>query len=178
MRNHRRFAKRQEHGNGRAHAFLRRIALPQRIDVRTGFLHRCFYQPHHLGTLLEGWGFDIVAQDRPLPTEALLDQAYGFLAGNFSGGMPTHAITDDIEPESLVNKTCILVVVTLTTHIRPSRGGNTHVCLTCSEVQGPWLYCAICILWLTDVALSSHPLPLFPSWQEGSSWIVANTRAT
>src|SRR2546423_15561211 len=27
------------------------------------------------------------------------------------------------------------------------------------EVQRPWLYCAMCILCLADVALSSHPLP-------------------
>jgi hypothetical protein len=52
------------------------------------------------------------------------------LAGDFSGGMATHAITDDIQPEVGVNKAGIFVVVTLTPNVRLSSGSNTHVRLT------------------------------------------------
>src|SRR5215510_1106304 len=139
MRNHCRFPKRQEHGNGRTHPLLHWIALPHGIDMGTGFLHRPFYQTQHLGALLESWRVDIVAQDSPLTVDARLNEAHRFLAGDFSGGMAAHAITDDIQPEVCVDKAGILIVVTLTTNIRLSRGGNAHVRLTWQEVQHTWL---------------------------------------
>src|SRR5215475_13523681 len=124
MRNHCCFPKRQEHGNSRAHALLLRIALPHSIDVGTGFLHRPFYQLQHLGTLLKGGRVDIVAQDSPLTADARLDETHRFLAGNFSGGMAAHAITDNIQPEVWIDKASILVVVTLAANVRLSRGSN------------------------------------------------------
>src|SRR5207237_1005261 len=128
MRDHRRFPKHQQQSNGRAHAFLRRVALPQSIDVRTGFLYRLFHQTQYLGALLEGWGGDIGSQDSLLTTDGLLDEAHRFLARDFSGGMATQAIADDIEPQVWGKEAHILVVVTLATDVRLSRGGNTHVC--------------------------------------------------
>ena len=130
MRNHRCFPKCQEQGNGRAHPFLRWIALPHGIDLGTGFLHRPCYQTQHLGALLERWRGDIVAQDSTLTADARLDEAYRSLTRDFSGSMATHAITDDIEPELLVDKAGILIMVTLTTNVRLSRGSNAHVRLT------------------------------------------------
>src|SRR5262245_26308412 len=130
MRNHRRFPKGQEHGNGRAHPLLHWIALPHGIDMGTGFLHRPFYQTQHLGALLESWRVDIVGQYSPLTAHARQDEAHCFLAGDFSGGMADHDIKDDIQPEVCVDKAGILVVVTLTTNVRLSRGSNAHVRLT------------------------------------------------
>src|SRR5262245_742520 len=73
MRNHRCLPKRQEHGNGRAHAILQGIALPHGIDMGTGFLHRPLYQTQHLRALLKRWSVDIVAQDSSLTADARLD---------------------------------------------------------------------------------------------------------
>ena len=119
--------------------FLQRIALP-RHRRGTGFPHRPFYQMQHLGTLLEGWSVDIVTQGSPLTADARLDEAHRFLAGDFSSGMATHAITDDIQSEVGVEKAGILVVVTLTTNIRLSRGSNTHVRLTYYSESTPYGY--------------------------------------
>ena len=49
-----------------------------------------------------------------------LGDLFAGLARDFSGGMATHAITDDIQPEVGVDKPGILIVVTLTTDVRRS----------------------------------------------------------